>query len=384
MKINPLEAKPTFKEIRLENRRLLSNMKTILAFGAESKGSICVIKKDYLIYSQPIGNLQNLEEIVVYERCINDILSQLPRLDCIVTDLHPDYISTQFAEKVSLTQKNTQFFKIQHHHSHMAASLAENNIEQDAIGIIFDGSGLGEDNRSWGGEFFVADLKEYKRLYHFEDVKLIGIDKSASEPYRMAVAYLYEIFKDDILSYDLYLFKRIGKEMVNSLINIIKKNINIYQTTSCGRLFDCVSSLIGVCDKSGYEAQAAIELERIADKDIKESYTFEILEDTISFKAMIKEIISDLSKAISKDIISAKFHNTIARVILDVSKKIRKDLGINIVSLSGGVFQNRFLLDRSVSLLKKEGFDICINEDIPITDAGVAFGQAMVALYNDK
>ncbi|MDD5571075.1 MAG: hypothetical protein PHD97_07950, partial [Bacteroidales bacterium] len=308
---------------------------------------------------------------------------------------------------------------IQHHHAHIASCMAEHNLDEKVIGISFDGTGYGDDGNIWGSEFFVCDYKEYKRINHFEYIPMPGGDKVADEPWRMAVSYIYNYFGKDFLdavskknntaetqrrkepqinnmtsaplrlcgeknNFDtaflqkLHFLKEIQEEKVELLITAIDKNINSPLTSGVGRLFDAVSALINLCTVSGFEAEAPMRLESIIDENCTEHYSFEI-NDTIFFKKTFEEIITDMNKKVSNSIISAKFHNTIICVILEVAINIRKERNINKVVLSGGVFQNRYLLTNVEKVLVENKFEVYSQSKVPSNDGGIALGQLAIA-----
>ena len=354
----------------------------ILACGAELKNTFCLTKGRYAILSQHIGDLANYETLFFFEETLKN-LKKLFRVEpkIVAYDLHPEYLSTKFA----LQQSGVKLVGVQHHHAHIAACMAENHLREKVIGIAFDGTGYGTDGQIWGGEFLVADFGGFERRGHFRYLPLPGGDSAIREPYRMAVSYLYDTFGPEFRDLGIELLERISGKRIEIIVKMIERRINTVLTSSCGRLFDAVSSLIGVMDEINYEAQAAIELEMVANSAVDELYPYEILNTdllVIDCRTMIKGIIDDLRGKVGKGVISAKFHNALASMILDMCKKIGASVKINKVCLSGGCFQNIYLLDKTLNGLRRNGFEVFIHEKVPPNDGGISLGQAIIA--NEK
>ncbi|MFC1734165.1 carbamoyltransferase HypF [candidate division KSB1 bacterium] len=350
----------------------------IIAAGAELKNCFAVGKGKQAFLSQHIGDLKNLE---TYEFFIESLerYKKLFRItpELIACDLHPAYLSTQYAESTKLP-----IIRIQHHFAHIASCMAEHGLDEKVIGVSFDGTGYGDDGNIWGSEFFVCDLEEYERISHLEYLPLPGGDKASLEPWRMAVSYLYKIFKRDFFKLDLPIINTIEKEKIDFVTTAIEKKLNTPLTSSSGRLFDAVSSIIGLCHYNTFEAEGPIRLESIIDKRCNENYKYKIAK-TIVLDDMIRGIVKDMINGILKEVISAKFHNTLISVIFDVVNQIHTTHKINKVVLSGGTFQNRYLLGK-LELLLKEKLDVYSNEKIPTNDGGIALGQLLIAAKRRK
>ncbi len=348
------------------------NVNNILATGAELVNCFCLGKNNLAIMSQHIGDLKNIKTYEFYTESI-ERFSKLFRAtpELIACDLHPDYLSTRYANETGLP-----LIKIQHHHAHIASCMAEHNIDEPVIGISLDGTGLGDDGNIWGGEYLICNLEDYSRYTHLEYIPLPGGDKATYEPWRTALSYLFKIYGKSIP--ELPFLEKINKEKMDMVSLAIEKQINTPLTSSMGRLFDAVSALCNVCTQPAFHAEAPMRLESIMDPSCNNKYSFEIKKE-ISFKPMIHEIISDLKNNIPAAEISAKFHHTIIDVNLTIAKKIREDTGIKKVMLSGGSFQNRFLLSNTETKLQQAGFDVFANEKFPVNDGGIALGQLVVA-----
>jgi hydrogenase maturation protein HypF len=261
--------------------------------------------------------------------------------------------------------------------------MAENQIREKVIGVAFDGTGYGDDKAIWGGEFLITDMKDYHREAHFDYVLMPGGEMAIKQPWRMALSYLYNFYGEDFLNLDLELVKRIDQKMCKTIKKILDKKINVFPTSSAGRLFDCVSVLLNWRENTNYEGQPAVELEFLADENINSSYDFEMIKERGKFiihpELMIKGVVGDLIEQEKKSTISAKFHNTMAQVINQVCLKLRGEHNLNDVCLSGGVFQNMFLLEGAFELLTRNGFKVYTHNKIPPNDGGISLGQAAVA-----
>jgi hydrogenase maturation protein HypF len=356
----------------------------ILAVGAEEKGTVCFVKGGRAFLSQHLGDLKNKESVLSFEntvRHLERILAVKPRL--IAHDFHPVYASTRFAAR----QRNVERVPVQHHFAHIASCLAENGVNEQVIGVSFDGVGLGADGNSWGGEFLIADFSGFERAGHLEYVCLPGSDAAAKEPYRMALSYLQSAFGEDAPRLAHQVLTGVLKEKIEFIFELIMKRINSPLTSSVGRLFDAVASLIGLCQINTYEGQAPMELESLiyAEVSHNESCPYNVRERdgmlTVDFSPAVRSIVADLDEKKSRSYIACKFHNTVAQFAVEVCKRIRSSRRINKVALSGGVFQNKYLSEKLTSLLVKEGFTVYGHKDVPPNDGGISLGQAAVAAY---
>ncbi len=351
----------------------------IFATGAELANSFCIGKGKQALLSQYIGDLKTTDTFDFY----NETFHRFKKLfrfkpTLIVTDKHPDYLSTIFGENMAAEMK-IPIISAQHHHAHIASVMASNNIDEDVIGISFDGIGLGEDNQIWGAEFYKANYISYERLIHFKAMPLPGGDKASKEPWRNALAYIHNTYKENIKELNLPLFETIGVEKINSLIQIIKRDINCPKASSAGRLFDAVAAIIGLCYHNTYQAEAPMKLEALVNSKIEESYPYKLIESAICFNETIRGIINDLGENMSTEIISTKFHNTIIKVVVEQAQKLAGEYDIKKIVLSGGTFQNRYLTEQIVNKLNSKGLIAVLPKDVPINDQGIALGQLAVA-----
>ncbi len=358
------------------------NFKPILACGAELKNTFCLAGNKFAFLSQYIGDLKTSLSFDFYKEAIlrqARIFRIKPRI--IACDLHPDYLSTKYCQELSAKNRSLKTVKVQHHQAHLASVIAEHRIKGKIIGVCFDGIGYGDDRKIWGGEFFTGDLRFFRRRGHLEYVNLPGGDKATAEPYRMAISYLYNAYGDKIYDLDLEFLRR-HEEKLESIVNII--GLNPILTSSAGRLFDAVSALLGICDIITYEAQAAIRLQQCAEKSSAPgSYDFLIDEAqgmlVIKSQKLILGIVKDLERKVPRQDISRKFHNSVGIMARETCDRLRRETRINTVCLSGGVFQNKLLLETTLGLLRKDKFRVYYNQLLPANDGAVSLGQAAIA-----
>lgn len=352
----------------------------ILAFGAEKVNSFALGKGNTIIQSQYIGDLKNWETFEFYKESLNRF-QHLFRFEAkqLVCDLHPDYMSSSEAEQIANTHK-LPLMKVQHHHAHAVACMLEYGLNEPVVAVVWDGTGLGDDNKVWGGEFFLCDRKEYTRLSHLEYIPMPGGDKASDEPWRMAISYLYHYG----LSLPDSLVERIGEDRVNMLCSMIDKGINVPYTSGAGRMFDAFSSILGLCDVSTRQAEAPVLLEQAACDNYAEYYTFDIKEGVLSCGSIFEGVLSDLADSIDIGLISAKIHNTLSRLIMKKSRLLLGQTGANKVVISGGCFQNKRLTEQLITLFSEAGISFFIPSKIPCNDGGIAVGQlAIVAARNE-
>jgi hydrogenase maturation protein HypF len=359
----------------------------ILAVGAELKNTFCLSRNEYAFLSHHIGDLENYETYQSFEEGINHyqrLFRIQPQL--IAYDKHPNYLSTRYALERS-EQDNLPLLAVQHHHAHIASCLVDNGWQTNdpVIGVSFDGTGYGEDGAIWGGEFLMASYPTYQRVAHLQYFPLPGGDRAIRFPARIALAYLYH----EGIEWGPHLFpyQALCADERQLLLAQLQHKINLVNTSSMGRLFDLVASLIGVRHSVNYEAQAAIELEAMATLEEKQGYPFDLhdlpnrLERSfqIDVGRMIRAILDDLWKGTSVTRISSRFHYTIATLVREVCLVLRERTAIQHVVLSGGVWQNITFLKLTYSFLKDAGFSIMTHRGVPANDAGISLGQVAVA-----
>ena len=351
----------------------------ILACGAELKNTFCLARDQHAFVSHHIGDLENLETLSSFEQGIEHykLLFHL-QPEVVAYDLHPEYLSTKYA--LALDDSQTKI-GVQHHHAHIASCMADNQIEGEVIGVAMDGLGFGTDGRMWGGEFFVADFLEAERIAHLDYIQMPGGAKAIREPWRMAASYLYRTFGDDFLNLNLPFIQNMDRKAWKTLRRMIETGTNSPETSSMGRLFDAVSSLLGLRNAVNYEGQAAIELETIADPQCAQGYKFEIeaVGNTIKAESVIRRAVEDLLDQRSPQEVSAKFHLGVVQLIVEIARRARDERRLDRVVLSGGVFQNMFLLKNVCRMLKANGFEVFTHSRVPTNDGGISLGQAAIA-----
>jgi hydrogenase maturation protein HypF len=362
----------------------------LLATGAELKSAVCLADGNRAVLSQHIGDLQNRSTFDSFSHTVShlsDILEIKPEL--VACDLHPDYLSTHFAE-----DSGVPLTRVQHHHAHLASCMAENGLHGDVIGIIFDGTGYGTDGTVWGGEFLVGGYHGYRRAGHFRPVPLPGGDAAVREPWRMAMAYLYQALGEAAFAID-HPVARILPEKERALFaQMLRRGINSPLTSSCGRLFDAVAALLNVRHTVSYDGQGAIELEALAEMAEDEStpaplcqrggYTYKIVHSEekplhLDFSPMFPELLADIDAGIRTTTIAYRFHQTVAAAATDVCLQIVDETGLDRVILSGGVFQNRLLSEMIYTALTNKGLTVFTHRLVPPNDGGLALGQAAIA-----
>jgi hydrogenase maturation protein HypF len=355
----------------------------ILACGAEEKNTFCLTRDNYAFVSQHIGDMENMETLEHLKNTI-ELYQKLFRIkpEIIAHDMHPEYLPTKYAKELAEKEK-IKLVPVQHHHAHIVSCLADNGREETVIGVALDGTGYGTDGHIWGGEFMTVDYKRYTRMAYLEYLPLPGGALAIKKPYRTAIGYMTALGMK--MDRKLPPFKQVDDVEMKIIKNQIEKKINTPLTSSMGRLFDAVAALIGVRSIIQYEAQAAIDLETCASEagDEDESYPFSIIEEhgvsIIKIRDLLTAIITDWYAKRPTSVMAARFHNTIARMIMELCQSISLKSDIKQVALSGGVFQNRLLLRKARPLLESAGFKVYTHRQVPCNDGGISLGQAVIA-----
>ena len=354
--------------------------KSVLAIGGELKNTFCLAKNNLLYASPYIGDMSDLRTVEVLKNSIrrmSDLLEISPEL--IVCDTHPRYHTADAAKNYS-TEWNVPLVQIQHHYAHILSCLAENNFRGEVIGVSFDGTGYGDDGTIWGGEIFVCDEKNYKRVGHIAKFIQAGGDKSSREGWRSALSMMKNFPVADEVAKKLNLTTVENIRGQNFLLN---RNLNCVESTSCGRLFDAVSAILGICKVSSYEGEGAIKLQAFAEKvsPTKLRRNFEVGENLIlPTDKLFEEILIRCLNGESAEILARFFHEQLAEFIFEVCEKISRRTNIGTVALSGGVFQNSLLTELTCEKLRVGGLNFLTNKMIPPNDGGICIGQALYGL----
>lgn len=358
----------------------------LLACGGHLKNTFCLGKGRQAFLSHHIGDLENLETLTSFREGI----AHFQRLfditpAAIAYDLHPEYLATKYALDTDIPRK----IGVQHHHAHIASVLAEHGLTEPIIGVAADGTGYGTDGAVWGCEILAADLVGFERLAHLAYIPLPGGEQAVHQPWRVAAAYLAQACGDAFLELDIPFVRRLDRAKWRALSQMIAKGINSPPTSSLGRLFDAVAALIGLRDEVIYEGQAAIELEMLAHTSMTSAsgeseiiYPFSIAEASpakLDVSPMMRAIVQDMQRGLPARQIAYRFHLSLVELLATACLGVRKQTGLNRVALSGGVFQNRLLLERLIQRLEAMAFQVYINRRVPPNDGGLALGQLAVA-----
>jgi hydrogenase maturation protein HypF len=374
---------------------------TILAVGAHLKNTVALSVGRQAFISQHIGDLETPEALAAFERVISDFLQMYEATPAAIAhDLHPEYLSTQWALEVPGSK--SQFIRtrvptwnlqpvtlpIQHHHAHLAACLAENGAPGSALGVTWDGTGYGSDGTIWGGEFLLGDASDFTRVAHLRPFRLLGGEAAVYEPGRVALALLCEMYGDAALAMDdLVPVRAFSLSERHLLSRMLARGVNAPVTTSAGRLFDGVAALIGLQQAVSFEGQAAMALEFAADARASGAYPLALTKNEgrltldqetpviLDWRPLVEAILADLRAGVARGVIAARFHGALADAIVAVARRV----GEPRVALTGGCFQNRLLTERTAGQLESAGFEVLLHRLVPPNDGGISLGQVAVA-----
>jgi hydrogenase maturation protein HypF len=347
----------------------------VLAVGAQSKNTVALSVGTEVFISQHIGDLETGQGLSAFDQ----VAADLPRLyevtpEYIACDLHPDYVSTKYA-----WSRSESVHLVQHHWAHALACMAENELEGSALAVVFDGAGYGSDGTIWGGEFLLAEGAEFKRVAHLHPFRLFGGEAAFRQPRLAALGVLFECGGDQAIQ-DLSLapVQGLGTVELGLIRRMLAEASSAGVTTSAGRLFDAIASLIGLRQQVSFEGQAGMELEFAIERGIHDAYSFEVKGDepfVVDWRPMIRQVVKDLQTHQPVGRIAALFHNTLAQMVLAIAKRVEEEK----VVLTGGCFQNRYLTEHCVDLLRSAGFRAYWNQRVPPNDGGIALGQVIAA-----
>lgn len=368
-----------------QNAKIHNSQPIVLALGAHLKNTVAFLKGQQIFVSQHLGNLATILAFKAFQQAIASF-QQLYELQptAIACDLHPDYHSTHFAHQLA-KQLNIPVFPVQHHYAHALSCMAEHQLEGSVLGIVWDGTGYGLDQTIWGGEFLHITQMTCKRVAHLRPFHLPGGSKAVKEPRRSAIGILYDVFGRRVFERpELATLQSFSCLEQKILQGMLEKQLNTPISSSAGRLFDAIASIIKLRQQTQFEGQAAMELEFAIDGDnTNQSYAFEILETTgikqpriLNWTAMVKAILADVDTKTSNQQIAIKFHNTLVEMMVAIAQQVGEEQ----VVLTGGCFQNQYLTQRAVARLRAEGFCPYWHQRIPANDGGIAVGQILAVL----
>ena len=357
----------------------------ILACGAELKNTFCVAKGARAWVGHHIGDLKNWETLEAFRAGVEHferLFAVAPEV--IAHDLHPDYLSTRYA----LEREGVEHLAVQHHHAHLAACLAEHGEAGPAVGAIYDGTGFGPDQTVWGGEILAGGLEGYERRGLLFPVRMPGGDRAALEPWRMACAWLVAATGSDAPAMPEALAGEVDPDSWEAVCGLIPAGLNSPPTTSAGRLFDAVAALCGIRAAVNYEGQAAAELEGLADVAETGEYPMPLIDAgdghgagavILDARETVAAVMSDLRDGAPRETVAGRFHNALARATAGALTRECEAEGVDLAVLSGGVFQNRLLLERTVALLREGSIRVLIPQQLPPNDGAISYGQAAIA-----
>jgi hydrogenase maturation protein HypF len=343
------------------------------------KAAFCLAIGDRAFLSQHIGDVGSPATLAAFEHAVEH-LTRLLRLqpEAVACDAHPDYHSARWAETFA-RQRGLPLVRVQHHRAHVAALAAEHLHTGSLIGVCFDGTGYGDDGAIWGGEVFAGELRSLRRVAHLEYVPLPGGDAAVERPYRMALAHLSAA---GVPWGESLLCVRACPTAERKVLQAqLARNVNCAPTSSVGRLFDAVAALVGVRQTVTYEAQAAIELEAVA-KDAADGYELPLLPGEplrLDPRPLVRGVARDVLDGVPVPVMAGRFHRGLAEAVARVCRAVRDRTGVNVVGLTGGVFQNVLLLRLAVEALRRDGFAVLVHRQVPANDGGLSLGQAVLA-----
>ncbi|MEJ5348226.1 MAG: carbamoyltransferase HypF [Desulfosoma sp.] len=377
--------------------RLSRSGPVVLGTGSELKNTVCLTRDQDAFLSQHIGDLENLETLRAFENTIEHLQKILDvRPTWIVHDLHPDYLSTQWAEThadpcpywnaenrgIKTPQEDRPYrIAVQHHHAHIASVLAEKQFDGPVLGVALDGTGYGPDGTIWGGEFLYVHQETWRRLGRFYHLPLPGGDRAVKEPWRTALGALWILAGDSVEERYAFFTERWPEKERRLVLRMLQRKINTPLTSSCGRLFDVIASLCGVRDRISYEGQAAVELEQSIQED-SNTYDAALYEEdglwVLDSRPLIAQVAEDLQQHVPSSVVACRFHRGLVVAIEKLLEELSHETGLRTVALSGGVFQNVFVHTNLQRRLQKSGWHVLVHEQVPPNDACISLGQVYI------
>ena len=363
----------------------------ILAMGGELKNTFCLLQGGRAILSQHMGDLEDAATHRDYRHNLQFYRELFDfRPDVIAVDPHPDYLSTQLGSSMA-AEAGVPLLEVQHHHAHIVGCMAEHGLPlegEEVLGVALDGLGLGGDGTLWGGEFLLSGYRGFQRLAHFQPVPMLGGAQAMREPWRNTYAQMFTTLGWERVAgefADLEIVRFLQCKPLPTLETMARKGLNSPLASSAGRLFDAAAAAVGVCrEVAGFEGQAAIELEALAAEQFTQqadrAYGFELRDGCLGWAPLWLALLKDLSDGVEPGIVAARFHQGMASAVAATAGRLCNRHVVGTVVLSGGVFQNRLLLERTSQLLRQQGLRVLSPVATPANDGGLSFGQAVVAL----
>ncbi|MBI9090298.1 MAG: carbamoyltransferase HypF [Desulfobacterium sp.] len=353
----------------------------ILACGGGLKSTVCLVKENRAFLSQHIGDLDNQKTFTFYKKSVKHLKTILDIAPGIVAhDLHPGYMSTAFAGD----QKGVETVGVQHHHAHAVSCMAENGLEEEVIAITLDGTGLGSDGTIWGGEILTCTEARFERQAHLVQVPMPGSDSAVKEPWRMGISWLYHAMGADVVDLDIPFVRGIDPSKIAFLTQMMDKGLNSPMTSSCGRLFDAMAAIVGIRSRVSYEGQAAMELEAVSGTLPEKGYGVEMATQesgmiTMDFSPCIRRVVADLGRGETLSTMGGRFHRAVVQSFVEAATLVKARTRISKAVLSGGVFNNRIILNGISVGLEQRGFTVYTHTQVPCGDGGISLGQAVIA-----
>ena len=358
--------------------------KSVLALGSNTKNTVCFLSGDKALISPVHQNLYDPRDFLAFERTVKQFLKKKPAT--IAYDLHPEYASSKYALDLRPTAYDLR--PIQHHHAHIAACMAENGARnKKVIGVAYDGTGMGPDGHIWGAEFLVCDYKSFRRMGHLAEIPLLGFDQAIRQPWRLAAAWLYQVYGSAAFRLKTAARKRIDTRNWRLLQRMHAGGLDYPSASSMGRLFDAVGFLVMGKPAVRFEGELAVALEKLAARHRQpvSGYQFKISQPgparIIQPDLMFRQILADLEAKRPGSEIARRFHWTVSQMTHDMCCLLRRATGIRRVALSGGVFQNKLLLSRVLDLLYKDDFEVLVHRKLSCNDSNISLGQAVIARH---
>ena len=359
--------------LRIDDRRC------IVATGAQLKSTVALSKGGQVVVSQHLGDLFSPEGVLLHRRTVADLMEFFgSRPERVACDLHPDYASTHLAEDLA-ARFAVPLERVQHHHAHVAACMAEHSLRGPVLGLAWDGAGLGTDGTIWGGEALVVEGAVFRRVAHLRPFSLPGGEQAMRDPRRAGLAVLHEVFGRGAGEH-----LRMDEAPLRTLLSMLETGVNCPRTSSMGRLFDAVAALTGVRERAGYEGQAAMELELVADGVLDRTHYPLVLSDAepavADWEPLVRAVLYDRARGLPSSVISARFHNA----LVDLAEAIAVRVGLAEIVLSGGCFQNLRLAGAIRERLSARGFEVYSPRMYPPNDGGLSLGQLFVASWTKE